>query len=479
MPVSLSWPIERGRNFCSFCQPQSAPRYLRGGKAFFGNHMQKEFIHTILDSITEGVFTVNSDWRITSFNRAAEQITGISAEEAVGKRCSDVFHANICETGCALKKTIATGKNVLDLSITIRNRRGESVPVSISTAILRSTRGKVVGGVETFRDLSAIESLKKELARQYSFRDIISKNYKMQEIFKILPDIAKSNSTVLIQGASGTGKELFARAIHELSERKGPFVIVNCGALPDTLLESELFGYVQGAFTDAKRDKPGRFAQAEGGSIFLDEIGDISPSVQVKLLRVLQNKQYEPLGSNKTVGVNVRIITATNRDLVELMREGIFREDIYYRINVVKIELPPLRERRDDIPLLIDHFIAKFNALVGKQIHGVSDEAMASLMNYNYPGNIRELENVIEHAFVLCRGPLIGVQHIPRGLAYEQEQGGRTIQLLSDSTLQQTEADLIRRTLEKNYGHRERTAKELGIHKTTLWRKLKKYGLQP
>ena len=441
--------------------------------------MQKEFIHTILDSITEGVFTVNSDWRITSFNRAAEQITGISAEEAVGKRCSDVFHANICETGCALKKTIATGKNVLDLSITIRNRRGESVPVSISTAILRSTRGKVVGGVETFRDLSAIESLKKELARQYSFRDIISKNYKMQEIFKILPDIAKSNSTVLIQGASGTGKELFARAIHELSERKGPFVIVNCGALPDTLLESELFGYVQGAFTDAKRDKPGRFAQAEGGSIFLDEIGDISASVQVKLLRVLQDKQYEPLGSNKTVGVNVRIITATNRDLVELMREGIFREDIYYRINVVKIELPPLRERRDDIPLLIDHFIAKFNALVGKQIHGVSDEAMASLMNYNYPGNIRELENVIEHAFVLCRGPLIGVQHIPRGLAYEQEQGGRTIQLLSDSTLQQTEADLIRRTLEKNYGHRERTAKELGIHKTTLWRKLKKYGLQP
>jgi PAS domain S-box-containing protein len=441
--------------------------------------MEKEFIHTILDSITEGVFTINSDWKISSFNRAAENITGMSAEEAIGKKCSDVFHASICETGCALKKTITSGKNILDLRITIRNREGKSVPVSISTAILKNERGKVVGGVETFRDLTAIESLKKEIARQYTFKDIISKNHKMQDIFKILPDIATSNSTVLIQGASGTGKELVARAVHDLSERrKRPFVIVNCGALPDTLLESELFGYVKGAFTDAKTDKPGRFAEAEGGTIFVDEIGDISPSVQVKLLRVLQDKQYEPLGSNKTVRVNVRIITATNRDLLELIREGIFREDIYYRINIVKIELPGLMERSDDIPLLIDHFVHRFNTLMGKQIHGASDEAMARLMNYGYPGNIRELENIIEHAFVLCKGPLIEPQHLPRGLHYEKGDD-RTFRLPSDSTLQQTEADLIRRTLEKNYGHRERTAKQLGIHKTTLWRKLKKYGLQP
>lgn len=442
------------------------------------NHMKKAFIHTILDSITEGVFTINSDWKITSFNRAAEKITGMSAEEAVGKRCSDIFHANICETGCALEKTVATGKNILDLPITIKNREGKSVPVSISTAILKNASGKVVGGVETFRDLTAIESLKKELARQYTFQDIISKNYRIQEIFKTLPDIARSDSTVLIQGPSGTGKELFAQAIHDLSERKGPFVIVSCGALPDTLLESELFGYVRGAFTDAKTDKPGRFAQAKGGTIFLDEIGDISPAVQVKLLRVLQTRQYEPLGSNKTVKVDVRIITATNRDLVELMRKGVFREDVYYRINVVKIELPPLGERSDDIPLLIDHFVGKFNALMGKQIHSVSDTAMVRLMNYRYPGNIRELENIIEHAFVLCKGPLIEAQHLPRGLDYLEGDDG-TLCVPSDSTLQQTEADLIRRTLEKNYGHRERTAKELGIHKTTLWRKLKKYGLQP
>lgn len=441
--------------------------------------MKKEFINTILDSITEGVFTINSDWKITSFNRAAEKITGMRAEDAVGKKCSDVFHASICETGCALQKTIATGENILDLRIAIKNREGKSVPVSISTAILRNKTGEVVGGVETFRDLTAIESLKKEIARQYTFKDIISKNHKMHNIFRILPDIASSHSTVLIQGASGTGKELLARAIHELSSvKEGPFVIVNCGALPDTLLESELFGYVKGAFTDAKFDKPGRFAQAQGGSIFLDEIGDISPAVQVKLLRVLQDKQYEPLGSNKTVNVNVRIITATNRDLTELIKAGVFREDIYYRINVVKIELPKLEERRDDIPLLIEHFVHKFNALMGKEIHGVSHEAMARLMNYGYPGNIRELENIIEHAFVLCKGPLIEPRHLPNGLEHRQGED-QLFCVPSDSTLQQTEADLIRRTLEKNYGHRERTAKELGIHKTTLWRKLKKYGIQP
>ncbi|NVM23008.1 MAG: sigma 54-interacting transcriptional regulator [Desulfobacterales bacterium] len=439
--------------------------------------MEKKFVHTILDSITEGVFTINSDWKITSFNRAAEKITGISAKEAIGKRCSDVFHANICKRSCALKKTIATGENVLDLRILIKNRERRSVPVSISTAILRDEHGGVAGGVETFRDLTAIESLKKELSRQYTFNDIIGKNHKIQEIFKILPDIAKSNSTVLVQGGSGTGKELFARAIHELSARKkGPFVIVNCGALPDTLLESELFGYVKGAFTDAKRDKPGRFALANGGTIFLDEIGDISPSMQVKLLRVLQENTYEPLGSNKTVSANVRIITATNRDLLELIRKGGFRDDIYYRVNVVTIDLPPLRERSDDIPLLVDHFVNKFNALMGKQILGITDEAMERLMNYGFPGNIRELENIIEHAFVICRGKLIELQHLPRNMRHEGP-GSRSLSLATNHTLEETEKVLIEKTLEKYFGHRERTAKELGIHKTTLWRKLKKYNL--
>ena len=441
--------------------------------------MEQKLVNTILDSITEGVFTIDGDWKVTSFNKAAEKITGTGAMQAIGRKCSDVFRANICKTGCALKKTIATGKNILDFKIVIKGRQGKSVPVSISTAVLKDERGRVVGGVETFRDLSAIESLKKEIARQYTFKDIISKNHNMHDIFKILPDIALSNSTVLIQGPSGTGKELFARAIHDLSERrKQPFVIVNCGALPDTLLESELFGYVRGAFTDAKMDKPGRFAQAYGGTIFLDEIGDISPSVQVKLLRVLQDKAYEPLGSNITRKVDVRIITASNRDLVDLIRKEAFREDMYYRINVVTIELPPLRERRDDIPLLIDHFRKKFNLLMGKEIRSVSDEAMEWLMNYSFPGNIRELENIIEHGFVICRGEQIEVKHLPRNVYYEQVKGP-ALDAATPNTLDEAERLLIKKTLEKNYGHRGRTARELGIHKTTLWRKLKKYGLQP
>lgn len=441
--------------------------------------MEQKFVSTILDSITEGVFTIDRDWKVTSFNKAAEKITGTSAMQAIGRKCSDVFRANICKTGCALKKTIATGKNILDFRIVIKSSQGKSVPVSISTAVLKDGRGRVVGGVETFRDLSAIESLKKEIARHYTFKDIISKNHNMQDIFKILPDVALSNSTVLIQGPSGTGKELLARAIHDLSERrKQPFVIVNCGALPDTLLESELFGYVKGAFTDAKTDKPGRFAQAEGGTIFLDEIGDVSLAVQVKLLRVLQDKAYEPLGSNRTRKVDVRIITASNRDLVDLIRKEAFREDMYYRINVVTIELPPLRERRDDIPLLIDHFRKKFNLLMGKEIQSLSNEAMEWLMNYSFPGNIRELENIIEHGFVICRGDQIEVQHLPRNVYYEQVQGP-VLDVATPNTLGEAERLLIKKTLEKNYGHRGRTAKELGIHKTTLWRKLKKYGLHP
>jgi PAS domain S-box-containing protein len=437
--------------------------------------MEKPLLMTVLESLTEGVFTVDGNWKITSFNRAAEKITGISRQDAIGRKCWDVFHASICQSSCALKKTINTHKSFLDLKINIKNKDGRSVPVSVSTAVLRDSQGEVVGGVETFRDLSAVESLKKEVAREYTFEDIIGKHHTIQDIFGTLPDIAQSDSTVLIQGASGTGKELFARAIHDLSPRKGaPFVTVHCGALPDTLLESELFGYVKGAFTDAKGDKAGRFFLAEGGTIFLDEIGDISPSVQVKLLRVLQQSTYEPLGSNKTLRANVRIITATNRDLLELIKKESYREDMYYRISVVRIHLPTLSERRDDIPLLVDHFIEKFNVRMGKNIIRASNEVMDKFMNYGFPGNVRELENIIEHAFVLCHRGIIEPEHLPRSFVSSQEKESPFI---AEKTLQQTEAELIRQTLRKYYGHRGRTAKELGIHKTTLWRKIKQYGL--
>ena len=308
-----------------------------------------------MDSIADGVFTIDLNKNVTSFNKAAEKITGIPRDQAIGQKCFDVFHSNICQTSCALEKTMKTGRELIDIKVNILNTKGEQIPVSISTAVLRDNKGNIIGGVETFRDLSALEELKKEITRHYTFEDIISKNHKIQKIFDVLPDIAESDSTVLIQGPSGSGKELFARAIHNLSPRKkGPYIAVNCGALPDSLLESELFGYVKGAFTDAKKDKPGRFALAEGGTLFLDEIGELSLNLQVKLLRVLQEKEYEPLGGTKSIKANVRIIAATNRNLAELLSQGAFREDLYYRINVIKIELPPLSQRREDIPYLVD-----------------------------------------------------------------------------------------------------------------------------
>ena len=374
-------------------------------------------LETILDSVADGVFTINLEREITSFNRAAEHITGVKREQALGQKCFDVFHANICQGHCPMEKTLETGASHIDLPVSILNIRGETVPISVSTAVLKNERGETVGGVETFRDLSDIEELRRELTRQYSFGDIISKNHEIVKLFGVLPDIARSSSTVLIEGPSGTGKELFARAIHSCSDRAdGPYVAVNCGALPHALLESELFGYCRGAFTDAKTDKPGRFARAAGGTLFLDEIGDLPLPLQVKLLRVLQEGEYEPLGSSKPQKSDARIIAATNRDLAALMAEGRFREDLYYRINVIKLTLPRLADRREDIPLLVDHFINHFNARTGKRIGGLSFEALRLLMQHDFPGNIRELENIIEHGFVLCRGRVITLEHLPRDL---------------------------------------------------------------
>ena len=376
-----------------------------------------ELDRVILDSISDGVFTVDHDWRITSFNQAAERITGVSRDEALGKPCCEVFRASICEHDCALRHTVATGQPVVNQAIYILGAKGERIPISISTGVFRDRHGSLIGGVETFRDLSLVEGLRKELEAKHSFEDIVGCSDAMRKVFQLLPLLAESDSTILIEGASGTGKELFARAIHSLSPRKSkPFVAVNCGALPDTLLESELFGYKAGAFTDARHDKPGRFALADGGTIFLDEIGDISPAMQTRLLRVLQERTFEPLGAVKPVAVDVRVLAATNQNLEELVRSGTFREDLFYRIHIIRLVLPRLQERREDIPLLVEHFITKFNRLRGKDIVGVSEEVLARLMDYDYPGNVRELENIIEHAFILCRGGLIQMPHLPSPL---------------------------------------------------------------
>ncbi len=437
-----------------------------------------QFFHVILNSIADGVFTTDHEGKITFMNKAAEQITGFRSKEAIGHYCFDIFRADICQTRCALKETLKTKKEIINLPATILRKGGQRIPISISTAVLRNEEGKIIGGVETFRDLSAIEELKKELSQKYTLGDIISKNHLIHDLFNILPHVAESDSTVLIEGASGTGKELFAKAIHNLSRRKNkPFIKVNCGALPDTLLESELFGYMKGAFTDAKKDKPGRFALAHGGTIFLDEVGDMSPALQVKLLRVIQEKEYEPLGSTSPRKTDVRIIAATNKDLSKLVSEGKFREDLYYRLNVVKIDLPPLSQRREDIPLLIEAFIQKFNAKMGKQIKGVSDRALRILLNYDFPGNVRELENIIEHAFVLCKGDLIDIDCLPKEILGNQEKLSSDEPPAGKTPFERAEAEVIERTLRKYGGNRTETAKELGIDRTTLWRKIKKYSL--
>jgi len=433
------------------------------------------FVGTILDSIADGVFTIDADRRITTFNRAAEKITGYAKEEAIGKFCNEIFRASICRQACAIDEAVREKRDVVDRPLNIISKDGSSIPISVSASALVGDDGQQIGGVETFRDLSAIEALKKEIGGKYTFEDIVSKNRNIHKIFNILPDIADSDATVLIEGPSGSGKEIFARAIHNLSPRKDkPYVVVNCGVLPDNLFESELFGYVKGAFTDAVRDKPGRFALAEGGAIFLDEIGDISPAAQVKLLRVIQEKEYEPLGSVSTTKADVRIIAASNRPLAELVENGSFRRDLYYRLNVVRIELPPLSERREDIPLLVEHFIKHFNLKREKNIRDVSPEVISVLMKHSFPGNVRELENIIEHAFVLCHGNMIEIEHLP---AEHAQMRVAAPQPSADAPLMTAEAETIKMALERNSGNRAETARDLGVSYATLWRKMKKHGI--
>jgi PAS domain S-box-containing protein len=430
----------------------------------------------ILESISDGVFTVDRQWRVTSFNRAAGEITGVSRKEAVGRRCSDVFRSSMCGAACPLHQTLKTGKPIIGQSGYIIDSNGNRIPISISTAVLRDDDGRVIGGAETFRDLSELEALRQELAGKFGVGDLTSRSPLMQRVFEVLPAIAASPSTVLILGETGTGKELVAQTLHSLSPRnRHPFIAVNCGALPDTLLESELFGYKAGAFTGANKDKPGRFALAKAGTLFLDEIAEVSPALQVRLLRVLQERIYEPLGATRSETADVRVIAATNKDLAEQMRRGLFREDLYYRVNVVRVELPPLRRRKEDIPLLVDQFITRFNRLQQKAVQGIAAEALSLLMAHHWPGNIRELENAIERAFILCGDGQIGITHLPGELTAHGAAKGTDADMRSAHDILDTQA--IRATLERNGFNRLAAARELGIHKTTLFRRMKRLGI--
>ncbi|UCF33641.1 MAG: sigma 54-interacting transcriptional regulator [Phycisphaerales bacterium] len=444
-------------------------------------NLSPQEVATILDSIADGVFTVDHDFIITTFNRAAERITGFAAAEAIGEHCYNIFRAPVCQTGCLLAESIRTGRQISGLELTILNRRNEEVPISISTAVLRNEDGEVIGGVETFRDLTAVQRLRQEMRRRHTLHDMVSKNHRMQEIFALVSAVAASDAAVLIEGETGTGKELLAKAIHEESlRREGPFVKVNCGALPDTLLESELFGHVAGAFTDAKQARVGRFESADGGTIFLDEIGDTSPAMQVKLLRVLQEGTFEPVGSSETRTADVRIIAATHQDLKERLAAGTFRQDLYYRINTVRLSLPPLRERREDIPLLVEHFIERFNGLTGKDVRQASPGAMQAMMRYAWPGNIRELEHAIERAFVLVDDSVIRQSHLPTELSSEQLTAKAVVPAgdRGSAILEIAERQAIEEVLRRHGGNKSAACEELGMSRTTLWRKIRKLGIE-
>ncbi len=430
----------------------------------------------ILESISDGVFTVDLVWNITSFNRAAESITCISRTEAIGLKCSEVFRSSMCGESCALQQTVTTGKPIIGKTGYIINSGGNRIPISTSTAALRNADGALIGAAETFRDLSEIETLRNELQGKYQVADLTSRSHLLLQIFEVLPAIAASQSTVLILGETGTGKELMARSIHSLSPRaKNPFIAVNCGALPDTLLESELFGYKTGAFTGANKDKPGRFALAKGGTIFLDEIGEVSPALQIRLLRILQERTYEPLGATRMETADVRVIVATNKDLAEQINKGLFREDLYYRINVVRVAMPPLRKRKEDIPLLVEQFIQRFNHIQQKNIQGVAAEALSLLMAYDWPGNIRELENAIERAFILCNEGYISIGHLPEDLTAHVPLTAINSPIRSSHETLDIQAILA--AVRRNGCNRVAAAKDLGIHKTTLFRKIKKLGI--
>ncbi|RJP45534.1 MAG: PAS domain S-box protein [Desulfobacteraceae bacterium] len=436
-----------------------------------------EVTRIILESISDGVFTVDHNWKITSFNRAAEKITGIAAEEAIGRHCWEVFRSNMCEHDCALKRTMQKNKPFVSTSAYIVNHDKKQIPISVSTSPLIDANGRILGGVEIFRDLSLVEELRDALYSRFRMADMVSRSPAMKDIFNILPQVAESDSTVLLEGETGTGKELAARAIHDLSHRaKKPFIAINCGALPDTLLESELFGYKAGAFTNAVKDKPGHFAAAEGGTIFLDEIGETSPAFQVRLLRVIEEREYQPLGGVKKQKADIRIIAAANQSLSDLVEKGAFRRDLFYRINVVRLRMPPLRERMDDIPLLASHFIARLNRLRGKNITGLHPEAMEILMSHSFPGNIRELENIIEHAFVLCADGDIHPRHLPSHMI--SGTSGTITRRNGHDPVKAAEIQVINQTLARHRFNRKSTAAELGMHKTTLLRKIRKLGIK-
>ena len=441
-------------------------------------HYEERSLKIILDNLDVGIFTVNRGGLINFFNRAAETISGYDRHQVLGQSCAMIFSGERSPDACLLKDSIDSGETRNSQQGRMTDRDGVTIPIRANYMALRNEKNIIVGGLATFHDMTLAHQLNRAISNRYTFHDMIGKDPVMQKIFEMVAVVAPSQATVLVEGATGTGKDLLAKVIHSASPRAAkPLVKVNCAAIPENLIESEIFGYVKGAFTGAERDKPGRFSDAEGGTIFLDEIGDLPLALQAKLLRVLEDREFYPLGSRRTRKVDVRIISATNRQLKDLVDRGLFREDLFYRLNVMRIELPPLRKRRGDLPLLIRHIARSLCAARAVAPPAISKTAMQILLNYDYPGNVRELENILEHALIISREVIIQPDHLPDYVRHDQPSIGEPRPAPPAAAAHNREYQRILAALKKTGGHRRKAAQELGMERTTLWRKMKKHGI--
>jgi PAS domain S-box-containing protein len=435
---------------------------------------------SLLENLAEGIFTINTRWRITSFNQTAEKITGYKRNEVLGQYCWDIFRSDVCKGDCPLRTSLESGITRFDQDVRMVDKSGAKLPVLVNTNVVRDRSGGVIGAVETFRLITHLEEPTDLSSAKYSFSAIIGRSQAMQRFFRILPDVAASDANVLIQGESGTGKELVARAIHHNSPfREGPFVAVNCSALAESLLESELFGHEKAAFTGAIRSKVGRFELARSGTLFLDEIGELKPELQVKLLRVLEQRVFERVGGTRLIPMQARIISATNRDLVKALADGSFREDLFYRLRTVPITLPPLRERPEDIPLLVEHFLSRLNKKNKKAVRGLDPKVMRQFLSYSWPGNVRELERMLEYAYIFVKGPVIFPSNLPAMEELMRERQPEPVPVGSHRKAQELDKDILQEALERAGGRRQEAATRLGISRTSLWRRMKLLKINP
>jgi PAS domain S-box-containing protein len=447
---------------------------------------------SVVNTMAEGLFVVNTKGQVVFINPAAERITGYQAEEVLGKPCT-LFESETCLACTDEEGRMACGLfqkgRVVNKHCTVRHKDGSLIHMLKNATVLHDEHGAVIGGVETLSDITEvvekdrqITGLRRELKRSYGFEGLIGESEPMRRVIELLQSAAASEAPVVILGESGTGKELAAGAIHRRSPRaRGPFIRVNCAALAEGLLESELFGHEKGAFTGAERTRRGRFEAASGGSLFLDEIGDLPAAVQVKLLRVLQEGEIERVGSHTPIPVDVRIITATNQDLTELVRQGRFREDLYYRINVIPVTLPPLRERTEDLPRLAQTFVERVALRSGRPITGFSQGALELMAAYPWPGNVRELINAVEYAFVTCNEGRIQPHHLPpalQGLRAGGAEAPSPAPAGGPAEADQRMRRDILEALERSGGKKAAAAELLGVSRVTLWKRMKKLGLE-